>query len=69
MSPEWRKVNLICSMSNGHVALWRQPVKPMRPDLMTLFDRAELKKYLTEEELPPEAAAAAPGTATQEEKH
>ena len=66
MSPEWRKVNLICSMSSGHVALWRQPVKPMPPDLMTLFDRAELKKYLTEEELPAETAAAAPGTATQD---
>ena len=24
----------------------------MRPDLLALFDRAELKKYLTEEELP-----------------
>ena len=65
MSPEWRKVNLICSMSGDHVALWRQPVKPMRPDLMALFDRSELTKYLTEEELPAEAAAAAPGTATQ----
>jgi len=26
----------------------------MRDDLIALFDRAELKKYLTEEELPPE---------------
>jgi hypothetical protein len=45
----------------------------MRPDLMAVFDRSELAKYLTEEELPAEAAAAAPGTATetatQEEKH
>ncbi len=56
-------------MSGDHVALWRQPVKPMRPDLLELFDRSELKKYLTEEELPAEAAAAAPGTATQEETH
>ena len=69
MSPEWRKVNLICSMSGDHVALWRQPVKPMRPDLLALFDRAELTKYLTEEELPAEAVAAAPGTATREETH
>ena len=44
MSPEWRKVNLICSMSGDHVALWRQPVKPMRPDLMELFDRSELSE-------------------------
>jgi hypothetical protein len=29
---------------------------PMRADLLALFDRAELKKYLTEPELPPESA-------------
>ena len=67
-------------MSNGHVALWRQPVKPMRPDLMELFDRAELTKYLTEEELPAEPGmetaalpatdtSAATATVAQEEKH
>jgi succinate dehydrogenase / fumarate reductase flavoprotein subunit len=67
MSPEWRKINLICSMSGDHVALTRQPVKSLRPDLLALFDRAELKKYLTEEELP--AADAASGTATPEETH
>jgi succinate dehydrogenase / fumarate reductase flavoprotein subunit len=67
MSPEWRKINLICAMSGDHVALTRQPVKSLRPDLMALFDRGELKKYLTEEELP--AADAASGTATPEETH
>jgi hypothetical protein len=31
----------------------------MRKDLMALFDRAELTKYFTEEELPPEMATGA----------
>ncbi len=53
MSPEWRKVNLICSLDGDRVALRRQPMIPMRDDLLALFDRAELKKYLTEAELPP----------------
>jgi succinate dehydrogenase / fumarate reductase flavoprotein subunit len=57
------------------VALWRQPVASLRPDLLELFERSELKKYLTEEELPAEAAVpsdasgieAAPGTAEPKE--
>ncbi len=56
MSPEWRKVNLICSLDGDRVALRRQPMTPMRADLLALFDRAELEKYLTEPELPPEPA-------------
>jgi succinate dehydrogenase / fumarate reductase flavoprotein subunit len=52
MSPEWRKVNLICSASaDGTVSLTRQPIVPMRTDLLELFDVSELKKYMTEEEL------------------
>jgi succinate dehydrogenase / fumarate reductase flavoprotein subunit len=53
MSPEWRKVNLICSMDGDQVRLTRQPMPPMRDDLLALFDRSELAKYLTESELPP----------------
>jgi succinate dehydrogenase / fumarate reductase flavoprotein subunit len=53
MSPEWRKVNLICSLDGDRVLLTRQPMAPMREDLLALFDRAELKKYLTDSELPP----------------
>jgi succinate dehydrogenase / fumarate reductase flavoprotein subunit len=67
MSPQWRKINLICSMSGDHVALTRQPVVPLRPDLMALFDRAELKKYLTEEELPAPEDIAPPGSTVHEE--
>jgi succinate dehydrogenase / fumarate reductase, flavoprotein subunit len=54
MSPEWRKVNLICTLDGDRVAIRRQPMVPMREDLLELFDRAELKKYYTEAELPPE---------------
>jgi len=55
MNPEWRKVNLVESLgADGHsVVLTRQPMLPMREDLLALFDRGELKKYYTEEELPP----------------
>ncbi len=52
MSPEWRKINLICSAgAQGTVSLKRQPNAPMRTDLLELFDISELKKYMTEEEL------------------
>jgi succinate dehydrogenase / fumarate reductase flavoprotein subunit len=70
MSPEWRKINLICSASaDGTVSLKRQPNPPMRTDLLELFDVSELKKYMTEEEL-----AGLPGVDGQsadaaEEKH
>jgi succinate dehydrogenase / fumarate reductase flavoprotein subunit len=52
MSPEWRKVNLICSLdADGDVTVRRQPNPPMRTDLLELFDVGELKKYMTEDEL------------------
>ena len=52
MSPEWRKINLICSLgADGNVALSRQALVPMREDLLELFDIGELKKYMTDEEL------------------
>jgi succinate dehydrogenase / fumarate reductase flavoprotein subunit len=64
MSPEWRKVNLICSLdAGGDVTLRQQPMVPMRPDLLELFEVSELKKYMTEEELAGLPAGAA------EEKH
>jgi len=52
MSPEWRKVNLVCSAgAGGQVELRHQPIVPMRTDLLELFDIGELKKYMTEDEL------------------
>ncbi len=79
MSPEWRQVNLVCSLADSGrgaafgeetVQLRHQPLAPMRADLLELFDRGELKKYLTEAEVPAAAAAAAHGaTAVQQEAH
>src|SRR5690348_1989031 len=63
MSAEWRKVNLICSLdAAGEVTLRKQPMAPMRQDLLELFEVSELKKYMTDEEL-----AGLP--ASVEEKH
>jgi succinate dehydrogenase / fumarate reductase flavoprotein subunit len=69
MRPEWRKVNLICALDGDTITLTRQPLAPMREDLITLFDKGELSKYLTEEELAgiPDATPAAPATAGHEE--
>jgi succinate dehydrogenase / fumarate reductase, flavoprotein subunit len=51
MSPEWRKVILVCTLDGDRVVLRRQPMTPMRADLLGLFERPELKKYMTDEEL------------------
>jgi succinate dehydrogenase / fumarate reductase flavoprotein subunit len=57
MSAEWRKVNLICSLEHDQVRLTRQPMVAMREDLLLLFDGAELKKYLTDDEIPAAAGS------------
>ncbi|GLZ09934.1 succinate dehydrogenase flavoprotein subunit [Actinomadura sp. NBRC 104425] len=63
MSAEWRKVNLVVRLAGDpgdpRVELKRQPMEPMRDDLLGLFETDELKKYLTAEELPAEVGAAA----------
>jgi succinate dehydrogenase / fumarate reductase flavoprotein subunit len=51
MSPRWRAVNLVCSLDGDKAQLEHKPVPKMRPELIRLFDRAELAKYLTEDEL------------------
>jgi succinate dehydrogenase / fumarate reductase flavoprotein subunit len=51
MSPEWRKINLILSLTGEKLELKRQPLPTIPTGLLALFDRAELKKYMTEEEL------------------
>ncbi len=65
MSPEWRKINLVCALDGDQVKLARQPVVPMRDDLLGLFDLAELEKYLTDDELA--GLTAGSSTAAQEE--
>jgi succinate dehydrogenase flavoprotein subunit len=65
MSPEWRKVNLICALdADGDVTLRRQPMASMRTDLLELFDLSELKKYMTEDELAGLPGAGAPAEET-----
>ncbi|MEV5411597.1 fumarate reductase/succinate dehydrogenase flavoprotein subunit [Thermopolyspora sp. NPDC052614] len=53
MSPEWRRKLLVCSSSpdGSQVTVVEQEQPPMRDDLITLFERDELSKYLTDEEL------------------
>ncbi|WP_267243211.1 fumarate reductase/succinate dehydrogenase flavoprotein subunit [Streptomyces sp. PR69] len=63
MERSWRRINLLCRLSDptGSVAatdparrqidLERSDAEPIRPDLLALFDKEELVKYLAEEEL------------------
>ncbi|NUP34949.1 MAG: FAD-binding protein, partial [Streptomycetaceae bacterium] len=59
MSAEWRQVLLTCTLAadGGHVDLVRRSPEPMRADLLALFERDELMKYLTDAELPADAQA------------
>jgi succinate dehydrogenase / fumarate reductase, flavoprotein subunit len=57
MDSGWRKVNLICSLdakpsAEGQISLQHKANPPIRADLLGLFETSELKKYLTEAELP-----------------
>jgi succinate dehydrogenase / fumarate reductase, flavoprotein subunit len=53
MNPTWRGVNLICSLDGegGSVLIEHKPVPTIRRDLLELFERTELLKYLTEAEV------------------
>jgi succinate dehydrogenase / fumarate reductase flavoprotein subunit len=52
MDPEWRRLNLVETMTDdGRIEMRRQPVPELRQDLLDLFERSELSKYLTETEL------------------
>jgi succinate dehydrogenase / fumarate reductase, flavoprotein subunit len=52
MQAEWRQLNLICSLDDDQrVTLSRKPIPEIRLDLLQLFERSELAKYLTEPEL------------------
>lgn len=63
MDRAWRNVNLLCSLTDpsgglaatdavrGQIALTRETTDPIRPDLLALFEKDELVKYLAEEEL------------------
>ncbi|QCX78887.1 Succinate dehydrogenase flavoprotein subunit [Streptomyces sp. YIM 121038] len=63
MNREWRRVNLLCRLvdptgglaatdpERGQIDLERVTTDPIRPDLLALFEKEELVKYLAEEEL------------------
>ncbi|TWV46547.1 fumarate reductase/succinate dehydrogenase flavoprotein subunit [Streptomyces misionensis] len=54
MDRSWRNVNLLCALAEhpqGRIRLTRETTAPLRPDLLALFEKEELAKYLTDEEL------------------
>ncbi|MEU8904260.1 fumarate reductase/succinate dehydrogenase flavoprotein subunit [Streptomyces mirabilis] len=63
MERTWRRVNLLCRLTDptgglaatdpvhGQIDLSRETTEPIRPDLLALFEKEELVKYLAEEEL------------------
>ncbi|GGU81591.1 succinate dehydrogenase flavoprotein subunit [Streptomyces filipinensis] len=63
MDRAWRNVNLLCALADptgglaatdpgrGQIRLTRESTDPIRPDLLALFEKEELVKYLAEEEL------------------
>ncbi len=51
MDPEWRKVNLVCSLKDGKLEIEKKALPSIPKELIELFDPAELKKYMTIEEL------------------
>jgi len=64
MSAEWRQKNLICranydEFGMGDVTVTERPSPTIRPDLLALFERDELAKYLTDAELSEAAEASA----------
>jgi succinate dehydrogenase / fumarate reductase, flavoprotein subunit len=53
MDPQWRRLNLVLELDPaGRPVLSRKPVPTIRPELLALFERSELEKYFTAEELP-----------------
>ncbi|ARF57220.1 fumarate reductase/succinate dehydrogenase flavoprotein subunit [Streptomyces gilvosporeus] len=60
MDRRWRNINLVCELADGRteadpalgqIRLSRRETPPIRPDLLGLFAKEELVKYLTDEEL------------------
>ncbi|MFI6346489.1 fumarate reductase/succinate dehydrogenase flavoprotein subunit [Streptomyces sp. NPDC050560] len=68
MDRSWRSVNLLCRLAaagdaapgsvppvppeRGQIELTREETEPVRDDLLALFEKDELAKYLADEELP-----------------
>jgi len=52
MDADWRRVLLVCTQSAEGIEVTREEQIPMREDLLELFERDELAKYFTDDELP-----------------
>jgi succinate dehydrogenase flavoprotein subunit len=51
MNPTWRLTNLICTTDGDGVQVKKQPLPIMPNELLSLFERDELSKYLTDDEV------------------
>ncbi|GHH53008.1 fumarate reductase/succinate dehydrogenase flavoprotein subunit [Lentzea cavernae] len=51
MDAEWRRKLLVCTADGDGATVTEKPQIPIRNDLLDLFERTELEKYLTAEEL------------------
>ena len=51
MDPNWRQVNSITTWDGNSMTVVKQALPAIPAELAGLFDKEELKKYLTEEEL------------------
>ncbi|MGM1064780.1 fumarate reductase/succinate dehydrogenase flavoprotein subunit [Saccharothrix sp. Mg75] len=51
MDADWRRRLLVCTASGDGVAVDEEAQVPIRADLLDLFERSELDKYLTADEL------------------
>ncbi|MBP2473701.1 succinate dehydrogenase / fumarate reductase flavoprotein subunit [Crossiella equi] len=51
MAADWRNSLLVCAAAGEGVEVTREVPAPMREDLLSLFELAELRKYYTEDEL------------------
>jgi succinate dehydrogenase / fumarate reductase flavoprotein subunit len=51
MDPKWRQIHITCSWDGAHVKTEQQSLPPMPSELINLFDKTELAKYITESEL------------------
>ena len=51
MDPTWRQVNSITTWDGAAMSVVKQPLPAIPAELAELFDKEELKKYLTEAEL------------------
>jgi succinate dehydrogenase / fumarate reductase flavoprotein subunit len=65
MDSGWRRSNLVCAINavGDGIDVGPKPVPTLRPELLGLFEKSELAKYMTAEELANYQAAATAATA------